>query len=130
LALRVVSLRCNDLSAVGAQRTLKPTDDALQGGGAFGPERAEFDPLQGVHRPAELLGNHPHALMANPKLPETARMLSDAQEAARLLGRRVLVVNAGMPQRRLCVFFQDEEKFEKFRRTVSLQEHDAHVDEH
>jgi putative ABC transport system substrate-binding protein len=35
------------------------------------------------------------ALMANPKLPETARMLSDAQEAARILGRQFLVVNAG-----------------------------------
>ena len=33
--------------------------------------------------------------MANPKLPETARMLSDAQEAARMLGRQLLVVNAG-----------------------------------
>jgi putative tryptophan/tyrosine transport system substrate-binding protein len=35
------------------------------------------------------------ALMANPKLPETARMLSDAQDAARMLGRQLLVVNAG-----------------------------------
>ena len=35
------------------------------------------------------------ALMANPKLPETARMLSDAQEAARVLGRQLLVVYAG-----------------------------------
>jgi hypothetical protein len=40
-------------------------------------------------------------------------MLSDAQEAARLLRWRVLVVNAGMPQRRLCVFFQHVKKFEK-----------------
>jgi putative ABC transport system substrate-binding protein len=35
------------------------------------------------------------ALMANPKLPETARMLSDAHEAARILRRQFLVVNAG-----------------------------------
>jgi ABC-type uncharacterized transport system substrate-binding protein len=35
------------------------------------------------------------ALMANQKLPETARMLSDAQEAARMLGRQLLIVNAG-----------------------------------
>jgi putative ABC transport system substrate-binding protein len=34
-------------------------------------------------------------LMANPKLPETARMLNDAQEAARTLGRQILLVNAG-----------------------------------
>jgi ABC-type uncharacterized transport system substrate-binding protein len=35
------------------------------------------------------------ALMANPKLPETVRMLSDAQEAARMLGRQFLMINAG-----------------------------------
>jgi putative ABC transport system substrate-binding protein len=35
------------------------------------------------------------ALMANPKLPETARMLSDAQEAAGMIGRQLLVVDAG-----------------------------------
>jgi putative tryptophan/tyrosine transport system substrate-binding protein len=35
------------------------------------------------------------ALMANPKLPETVRMLSDAQGAAYTLGRQLLVVNAG-----------------------------------
>ena len=35
------------------------------------------------------------ALMANPQLPETARMLSDAQEAARMLDRQILVIDAG-----------------------------------
>jgi len=34
------------------------------------------------------------ALLANPKLPETARMQSDAQEAARVLGLELLVLNA------------------------------------
>jgi putative tryptophan/tyrosine transport system substrate-binding protein len=34
------------------------------------------------------------ALLANPKLPETARMQSDAQEAARALGLELLVLNA------------------------------------
>jgi hypothetical protein len=59
MALHVVSLRCNGLSAVGAERTLKPTDDALQGGGAFDPERAA-DPLHRVDRNPELLGDDPH----------------------------------------------------------------------
>ena len=36
-------------------------------------------------------------LMVSPKLPETVRMLSDAQEAARALGRQLLVLNAGTP---------------------------------
>ena len=36
-------------------------------------------------------------LMVNPKLPETARMLSDAQEAARTLGRQLLILNASTP---------------------------------
>jgi ABC-type uncharacterized transport system substrate-binding protein len=34
------------------------------------------------------------ALLANPKLPETARTQSDAQEAARVLGLELLVLNA------------------------------------
>jgi putative tryptophan/tyrosine transport system substrate-binding protein len=34
------------------------------------------------------------ALLANPKLPETARMQSDAQEAARALDRQLLVLEA------------------------------------
>jgi putative ABC transport system substrate-binding protein len=37
------------------------------------------------------------ALLANPKLPETARTVSDAQEAARTLGRQLLVLNASTP---------------------------------
>jgi putative ABC transport system substrate-binding protein len=37
------------------------------------------------------------ALMTNPKLPESARTLSDAQEAARTLGRQLLVLNASVP---------------------------------
>jgi putative ABC transport system substrate-binding protein len=34
------------------------------------------------------------ALLANPKLPETARTVSDAQEAARALGQQLLVLEA------------------------------------
>jgi putative tryptophan/tyrosine transport system substrate-binding protein len=37
------------------------------------------------------------ALLANPKLPETARMLSDAQDSARTLGLQLLVLNASTP---------------------------------
>jgi putative ABC transport system substrate-binding protein len=37
------------------------------------------------------------ALMMNPKLPESARMVTDAQEAARTLGRQLLVLNASTP---------------------------------
>jgi putative ABC transport system substrate-binding protein len=37
------------------------------------------------------------ALLANPKLPESARTLTDAQEAARTLGRHLLVLNASDP---------------------------------
>jgi putative ABC transport system substrate-binding protein len=37
------------------------------------------------------------ALMANPKIPETALMLSDAQEAARTLGFQLPVLNASTP---------------------------------
>ncbi|MFL5088585.1 MAG: ABC transporter substrate-binding protein [Xanthobacteraceae bacterium] len=37
------------------------------------------------------------ALMVNPKLPEAARTVSDAQEAARILGRQLLVLNASSP---------------------------------
>jgi putative tryptophan/tyrosine transport system substrate-binding protein len=36
------------------------------------------------------------ALMTNPKLPESVRTLSDAEEAARTLGRQLLVVNASV----------------------------------
>ena len=36
-------------------------------------------------------------LMVNPKTPESARILSDAQEAARALGRQLLVLNASDP---------------------------------
>ena len=38
------------------------------------------------------------ALLANPKLPETARMVSDAQEAARTLSLQLLVLNASTPR--------------------------------
>jgi len=37
------------------------------------------------------------ALLMNPKLPEAARMISDAQEAARTLSRQLLVLNASSP---------------------------------
>ena len=37
------------------------------------------------------------ALLVNPKLPESARTVSDAQEAARTLGRQLLVLNASTP---------------------------------
>ena len=37
------------------------------------------------------------ALMVNPKTPEFARMLSDAQDAARILGRQLLVLEASDP---------------------------------
>jgi putative ABC transport system substrate-binding protein len=37
------------------------------------------------------------ALMVNPKTPEFARMLSDAQDAARTLGRQLLVLEASDP---------------------------------
>ena len=37
------------------------------------------------------------AMMTNPKLPESARTLSDAEEAARALGRQLLVLNASVP---------------------------------
>jgi putative ABC transport system substrate-binding protein len=35
--------------------------------------------------------------MANPKLPESARMVGDAREAARILGMQLLVFNASTP---------------------------------
>jgi putative ABC transport system substrate-binding protein len=35
--------------------------------------------------------------MMNPKLPESARTLSDVEEAARTLGRTLLVLNASVP---------------------------------
>jgi putative tryptophan/tyrosine transport system substrate-binding protein len=37
------------------------------------------------------------AMMMNPKLPESARTLSDVEEAARTLGRKLLVLNASIP---------------------------------
>ena len=37
------------------------------------------------------------ALLANPKLPESARMPREAQEAARTLGRQLLVLDASTP---------------------------------
>jgi putative ABC transport system substrate-binding protein len=46
----------------------------------------------------ELVPNVPLiALLANPKLPESARMPRDAQEAARALGRQLLVLDASTP---------------------------------
>ena len=39
------------------------------------------------------------ALLVNPRLPESARTLSDAQEAARTLGRQLLVLNASTAER-------------------------------
>jgi putative tryptophan/tyrosine transport system substrate-binding protein len=44
------------------------------------------------------------ALLANPKFPEAARMLSDAQEAARTLGQQLLVLNASTPSEINAVF--------------------------
>ncbi|HEY7244739.1 MAG TPA: ABC transporter substrate-binding protein [Xanthobacteraceae bacterium] len=38
------------------------------------------------------------ALLANPNLPESAPMISDAQEAARSFGQQLLVLNAGTPR--------------------------------
>jgi putative ABC transport system substrate-binding protein len=37
------------------------------------------------------------ALLVNPKLPESARTISDTQEAARTLGQQLLVLNASTP---------------------------------
>ena len=37
------------------------------------------------------------AALANPRLPESARMISDVQEAARTLGLQLLVLNASSP---------------------------------
>jgi putative tryptophan/tyrosine transport system substrate-binding protein len=37
------------------------------------------------------------AALANPRLPESARMISDLQEATRTLGLQLLVLNAGTP---------------------------------
>ena len=37
------------------------------------------------------------ALLVNPKSPESARVLSDTQEAARMLGRQLLALNASTP---------------------------------
>ena len=38
------------------------------------------------------------ALLTNPNLPESGRMISDAQEAARNLGQQLLVLNASTPR--------------------------------
>jgi putative ABC transport system substrate-binding protein len=38
------------------------------------------------------------ALLANPNLPEAARMISDAQEATRSFGQQLLVLNASTPR--------------------------------
>jgi putative ABC transport system substrate-binding protein len=45
----------------------------------------------------ELVPNAVIALLANPKLPESARTVSDALEAARTLGRELLVLTASTP---------------------------------
>ena len=37
------------------------------------------------------------ALLVNPRSPESAHVLSDTQEAARMLGRQLLVLNASTP---------------------------------
>ena len=37
------------------------------------------------------------AALANPRLPESARMINDLQEATRTLGLQLLVLNAGTP---------------------------------
>jgi putative tryptophan/tyrosine transport system substrate-binding protein len=37
------------------------------------------------------------ALLVNPQLPESARTISDTQEAARTLGRQLLILNASTP---------------------------------
>jgi putative ABC transport system substrate-binding protein len=37
------------------------------------------------------------AMIMNPKIPESARTLSDVEEAARTLGRKLLVLNASVP---------------------------------
>src|SRR5215468_2118374 len=37
------------------------------------------------------------AMMMNPKIPESVRTLSDVEEAARTLGRKLLVLNASVP---------------------------------
>ena len=47
------------------------------------------------------------AMMTNAKLPETARTLSDAEEAARTLGRQLLVLNASVPSEIDTVRFVD-----------------------
>ena len=39
----------------------------------------------------------PVALLVNPQLPESARTISDTQEASRTLGRQLLILNASTP---------------------------------
>jgi len=78
------------------------------------------------------------ALLANPKLPETARMQSDAQEAARVLGLELLVLNAStaseidaafatMRQRRVGALLAGADPFFSSRRQqiVALAARDA-----
>jgi putative tryptophan/tyrosine transport system substrate-binding protein len=78
------------------------------------------------------------ALLANPKLPESARMPSEAQEAARILGRQLLVLNAStsneidaafatMRQRRASALFVGGDPFFSGRRQqiVALAARDA-----
>jgi putative ABC transport system substrate-binding protein len=78
------------------------------------------------------------ALLVNPKLPESARMPSEAQEAARILGRQLLVLNAStsseidaafatMRQRRASAFFVGGDPFFSGRRQqiVALAARDA-----
>ena len=37
------------------------------------------------------------AVLTNPRLPESARIPTDAQEAARILGQQLLILNASTP---------------------------------
>jgi putative tryptophan/tyrosine transport system substrate-binding protein len=77
-------------------------------------------------------------LLVNPKLPESARMPSEAQEAARILGRQLLVLNAStsseidaafatMRQRRASAVFVGGDPFFTGRRQqiVALAARDA-----
>src|SRR5262245_7015109 len=87
----------------------------------------------------ELVPNAPVvALLANPNLPENARMQSDAQEAARTLGQQLLVLNASTPseieaafatmrQRRVSALYVGADPFLSSRRQqiVALAARDA-----
>jgi putative ABC transport system substrate-binding protein len=78
------------------------------------------------------------ALLANPKNPESARTIADAQEATRTLGRQLLVLNASIPgeidqafaiqrQRRAGALFVGPDPFYTARRQqiVALAARDA-----